>query len=278
MKKVVIVLLVVVMLFGMVGCGAEEPPVHQHTWKEATCETPPKCKECGVVSGESLGHEWSETTCTEASKCTRCNATAGKPLGHDVDEYTRVVEPTCSKEGADSGYCRRCEKHVYPVVPKTPHTRGEVVTIKTATLNEKGTRAVTCAVCGEKISSESYSVTLDEYKEQCETYTYEEISRYPGEYAGKSAKFTGEVIQVIESEKYNGDREYNLRVNVTLTDYGFYEDTIYVFYTAKKEDGRILEGDIVTMYGELAETVTYQSILGASITIPGYNVEHLVLN
>ena len=107
---------------------------------------------------------------------------------------------------------------------------------------------------------------VDMYKDSCKEYDYEEIFRYAESYEGEFAKFTGEVIQVLESDFY-GMKTYQLRVNVTKTQYG-YEDTIYVFYTPMQGMPRILEVDIVTVYGSLNGLETYTSVMNSTVTIP----------
>ena len=120
--------------------------------------------------------------------------------------------------------------------------------------------------------------TLDDvetdYKDACNTYTYEEIARNPESVRGEHAKLIGEVIQVVEDGS-----SVILRVNITKNSYGYYEDTIYVRYIRKSEtEDRILEDDIVTIYGLLAGTETYTSTLGASITLPKVIAEYIEIN
>ena len=107
---------------------------------------------------------------------------------------------------------------------------------------------------------------IQTYKEECQTYNYKDIFRYAEDYKGKYVKFTGEVIQVME-DTYGVIKMYTLRVNVTKTDYG-YEDTVYVRYFPMENAPRILEEDIITIYGELEGLETYTSIMGSSVTIP----------
>lgn len=114
---------------------------------------------------------------------------------------------------------------------------------------------------------------INAYKENCEEFDYESIARNPDQYKGKYAKFTGEVIQVLESGK-----NVELRVNVTKGAY-MYEDTIYVTYTRKNEtESRILENDIVTIYGTLEGLKSYESILKTTITIPQINAKYIDIN
>ena len=51
-----------------------------HTWADATCESPKTCSVCKATEGEALGHDYVEAT-TEAPKtCKNCGATDGEPL------------------------------------------------------------------------------------------------------------------------------------------------------------------------------------------------------
>lgn len=108
----------------------------------------------------------------------------------------------------------------------------------------------------------------NEYRELCKTYTYDEIARNPDKYEKSLAKFTGEVIQVLK----DGD-EIQMRVNVTCEDF-YYTDTVFVFYNASNKTN-VLEGDIVTMYGELRGMQEYESVLGQEISIPRIYVKFI---
>lgn len=112
------------------------------------------------------------------------------------------------------------------------------------------------------------------YKSKCKEYTYEQMARNPKKVKGKYAKLTGEVVQVMEDGDF-----VELRVNITKDSYGYYSDTVYVYYTMKSKKGdRILEDDIITIYGKLAGTETYTSVLGSEITLPKINAEYIELN
>lgn len=85
-------------------------------------------------------------------------------------------------------------------------------------------------------------------------------------------KYTGEIIQVLED---GNDRQ--LRVNITKGRYS-YTDTIYVMYTKKEGESRLLEDDIVTLYGKNMGTVSYVSVLGSTVTLPCVYAEYIELN
>ena len=101
------------------------------------------------------------------------------------------------------------------------------------------------------------------YKQSCMQYDYREISRYPSDYEGEDAYFRGYVRQVLED-----GNDVQLLVDVTENDYGW-DDSIIVWYTRQSADeARILEEDIVELWGELEGLYTYESLIGESITVP----------
>ena len=126
----------------------------------------------------------------------------------------------------------------------------------------------------KKTEAEIKEEEKNTFKASCQRYTYEEISRNPDAYKGKPAVFTGEVIQVQE-QKMAPYIVATLRVDVTKNEYGWYEDTIYVTYVFPEGDPRILEDDIITMYGTLNGLKSYTSILGATITIPEFTAKYI---
>lgn len=255
-------------------CGETEGDPLGHKWKEATCTEPKTCSVCGETEGEPLGHKWKEATCTEPKTCSVCGKTEGKPSGHVVDEWEVTQEPTCTEAGSREGTCTACGEIVKEEVEATGHTPAEDwEIIEEATSTSAGKRAILCVDCGEQIETETYELSEEEkeeaFKDECETYTYEEIARDPDDYIGEKARFTGKVIQVMQK-----GNSYTLRVNITKTRWG-YDDTILVSYSAKDGDSRILEDDIVTMYGFLGGTYTYETVMGSSLTVPLLYAEYI---
>lgn len=117
----------------------------------------------------------------------------------------------------------------------------------------------------------------DEFIKECQSYTYKEIARNPDNYKGKNVVFEGHVIQTMES-----GNKVVMRVDVTKEANEFvsggylYSDTVYVEYTRKSDsESRILEDDIIKMYGTLNGTKTYDSVLKANITIPYLLAEYI---
>lgn len=270
MKKLYLAALVMVMIFIVTACG------HTHAWEEASCTTPKTCSTCGETEGEALGHTWVEATCAEPKTCSTCDITEGEPLEHTVENWETTIEPTCTAEGTKSGICIKCKTTMEDSIPKTEHIPGEWVISKDATATSAGERTQSCTLCGEVVNTEEFTLSPEEieaqYKESCVTYDYDTIARDPDKYMLTYGKYTGEIIQVLED-----GNELQMRVNITQERYG-YSDTIYVLYTLEEGESRLLEDDIITIYGMNMGTVSYQSVLGATITIPCVYAEYIDLN
>ena len=98
--------------------------------------------------------------------------------------------------------------------------------------------------------------------------SYDEIARHPNDYDGELLTFSGEVAQVIE-----GDGTTELRIAVD----GDYDDIIYGIYDNRILDSRLLENDKIQFYGESCGIISYQSTLGATISIPSISIYKIVI-
>ena len=115
-------------------------------------------------------------------------------------------------------------------------------------------------------------VSEAQYKGMCEVIEFDQLARNPDNYKDKMFKFTGEVIQVMEGSGY-----VEIRLNVTKvssegSDWVYYEDTIYAKITMEDGADRILEEDIITIYGVCSGSYSYKSVLGSQVTLPRMEV------
>lgn len=261
-------------------CGETEGEVLGHEWENAVCIKPKTCKRCGETEGKPLGHQWDAATCTEPKTCRVCGETEGEALGHQVLQWETVKPATCIEEGEQTGVCDVCARNTTETIPITEHTAGQWVVTVEPTEDEPGEWTLYCAVCGEVMETQVYELSAEEikqrYKDNCSSYSYETLARDPGGYKGTYGKYTGEVIQVMESS-FLGVISYTLRINITKGKYG-YSDTIYVTYMQSGDAPRILEDDIVTVWGMNNGSKTYQTVLGASVTIPWVEAEYIEIN
>jgi hypothetical protein len=108
----------------------------------------------------------------------------------------------------------------------------------------------------------------------CKGYDYREISRNPDNYLSEPCKFKGKVIQVQES-----GLNVTLRINVTEGSYGSWDDTIYVDYKRlDSAESRILDDDIIMIYGTLNGIKTYTTVLRSKMSIPWVKAKYIEIN
>lgn len=149
----------------------------------------------------------------------------------------------------------------FNITNPTTLVAGETSTITITYENQQCTLDVTCTTLSEA-----------QYKEQCQNVSYSDLARNPDNYKSTKIKFTGKVVQVIGGDDSIGA----LRVNVTKGKYG-YDDTIYVMYVPDPSN-RILEDDIISLYGVSTGLYSYTTVLGAQVTIPSVLAVYVDIN
>lgn len=262
-----------------VKCGKTKgEPTEDHDWKEATCTEVKVCLVCDREEGEPLGHSWKEATCLEPKTCSVCEVTEGEPLGHTVKEWKETKAATCTEKGLEAGECTVCKEQLERDVKKKDHEPGKWAVVKKAEWNVAGEKEKKCKNCGEVLDTKEYELSDAEkesvFKGSCQSYTYEQIARDPDTYFLEHAVYTGKVVQVMQ----NGSDGNRYRVNITPTSWGGFEDTIYVEmpeYAVKRMPKRVLEDDIVTVWGYNFDTITYETVLDAKLTIPAVFGEYM---
>lgn len=117
-------------------------------------------------------------------------------------------------------------------------------------------------------------ISKEEYIVTCIELPYEDVARNPNKYIDTNAVFTGKVVQVQEN-----NNNIMFRVDVTKNAYGIWSNTIYVDYRRKTEnESRILENDIITIYGKMNGIKNYTSVMGNQISIPHIIAEYIDIN
>lgn len=89
-------------------------------------------------------------------------------------------------------------------------------------------------------------------------YSYQQLARNPDAYLNQKVKFSGEVLQAD-----NGDPSY-----IRLAINSDYDSVLFVTFDPDIIDYNLLENDQVTVYGVDLGEYTYETVLGASVTIP----------
>lgn len=98
-------------------------------------------------------------------------------------------------------------------------------------------------------------------KESCSSIPYNEFARNPDGFNGKKVFLSGQIIQIMENGK-------NLALRVNVNENNSHNNTIYVLYTLKEDEKRLLDSDQVNIWGVLKGIETYQTIFGSSVSIP----------
>lgn len=109
--------------------------------------------------------------------------------------------------------------------------------------------------------------TADQIKALAKNVPYDLLARNTEEYIGDIVYYRGQVVQVSEVRGL----KVILRVNVTEKQYGLWDDTVWVNY----EGPRVLENDIVHIWGKVMGRRTYTAVLGNQVTIP--EIQALIL-
>ena len=98
--------------------------------------------------------------------------------------------------------------------------------------------------------------TREQFQTACEKISYDDLARDTEKYVGKRVTLTGEVIQVLER-----GNNVTMRVNVTkkgTSQFAYWTDTVLVTYARSPNESRILENDIIQLWGTVKGRTTYR--------------------
>lgn len=132
------------------------------------------------------------------------------------------------------------------------------------------------AVSGESTEPPVNEVVLSDsdieyaYKKSCVNYyDYGDIFRNSHSYVGLPATFTGYVYQAI----YEGTSAF-LLVDVA-TEYDREDKLIWASFDTSTVKSKVLEGDVIHIYGNLDDVYSYESLQGLPITVPKMDIIYI---
>lgn len=103
----------------------------------------------------------------------------------------------------------------------------------------------------EVTDKETIEETEEEYKASCVEYKYKDVLRNPGDYIGKRIKVTAKISSVHEASWMNDTKYYFAYSN---DEYDLWLGDMYgVFDERSEENPKLLEDDIITVYGEISD-------------------------
>ena len=117
-------------------------------------------------------------------------------------------------------------------------------------------------VKGTEIASETekqVSETMEEYKASCQEYNYKDVLRNPENYIGQRVKITAKVYSVHDKSWLNPVKYYFAYTN---DEYDMWIGDEYGIFDYR-DDGefKILEDDIIAIYGEISEPQETTSLI-----------------
>lgn len=256
----------------------------------------PKCdhvfKETKTFAATCVDEGYTEYTCEKCGIHKSDNFT--EALGHDI-EAKRVKEPTETEEGRIEAYCKRCgETLATRAIPKKEPLVSEPIT-------EEPTQPATTAQPTEvpkkqddkkESKTEEKPKTTDapekteeqiiqEYKNSCSKISYEELARNPEKHKGEHLYFKGKVFQVKEPSLF--ESKTSILVSVTPKTYEYFNETFWednVYFSIKLDDkaDRILQDDIIEIWGECTGIQKYYNVLGTKTSLPGVDIKYYKLS
>lgn len=131
----------------------------------------------------------------------------------------------------------------------------------------------------EETPAEEPEESKEDFIKSCEEIDYKTLARNPDSHKGENMKFTGQVIQVSDSNSIFSSGT-TLRINVTAEENEFAEggylwsDTILANVEIPDGADRILENDIIDIYGVCDGLYTYKTVLGDNKSLPLINVKY----
>ena len=118
----------------------------------------------------------------------------------------------------------------------------------------------------EQEQLQSPEISLDSAKENALHLEYDTLLRFNEEYVGDIVYYKGEVVQMV----HRYDDTYLLFINPDTGEW-LNSDRLAVHYSGQ----RILEDDVVEVYGVVAGLYEYEAVLGNQVIVPEIDALYL---
>lgn len=184
----------------------------------------------------------------------------------DFDEYRERMSPYEDLEESEANARKiEAEKIAAKEKEEEEKRKAEEEAAKKAEAEQKEKEKAEAEAAKKAEEEEAERAEQEKIARGYETgITYEQLARTPDDYMGEKIKFSGKVIQVIE-----GTDEIQLRFAVNDN----YDQVMYLAYTPDIVDQRVLEDDFLVISGYSIGTISYESTMSGTITIPASIVE-----
>jgi hypothetical protein len=175
-----------------------------------------------------------------------------------------IGQTPCQKEVAPGKHTIICKAEGYYTASKTIEFTGYEFTQDVQFALEM-TPEKKVQVEAEKAEAEKAKIQT--FKDSCQTVEYRILKKNPDAYKDQKLTYTGEIVQIIEEPGITF-----MRVNITRDEYGYWNDTVAVFYLGSID---VYEEDIIQFWGIGGGSYTYESTAGWNITIPRIDAKYV---
>ncbi len=170
-----------------------------------------------------------------------------KPTAEDV------AAKKAEKEAADREKAEKAEADKKAKAEAKAKKKKEAEAKKKAEAEAKAKAEEEAKIAAEKEKAEK--------KANAQPIPYAQLIKNPDRHAGEYVKYKGEIVQIQESDNYTV-----IRLAVTQSSYGYdFNDVVWVEYPDYTD---YVDGDIITVYGSIIGSHSYQSQAGWDITVP----------
>lgn len=120
-----------------------------------------------------------------------------------------------------------------------------------ATEESEGYEEYKCKSCGEteKKTLEKIVLSETEYKALCKQIDYRELCRNPEKYIGEKVTVTVAVRQIVDAELFSNKKAWRAYSDTDGYEV-YFDDEYYMLDERGDGSGKIIDDDIVVVYGE----------------------------
>lgn len=112
-----------------------------------------------------------------------------------------------------------------------------------------------------------------EYKDSCNEYKYKDVLRNPEDYVGEKVKITVKISTAIEESWMNDCKYYFAYSN---DEYDWWLGDEYVIFDRREEQKpKLLEDDVITVYGEIADPEHTTSLILSSSELFAIDMKYI---
>lgn len=106
------------------------------------------------------------------------------------------------------------------------------------------------------------------YKASAQTIPYNQLKKNADRYAGDRVKFTGQIMQIQESDYGDG----MMLLSVTNEGYDIWDDNVWVNYSGSIKSA---EDDVITVYGKIDGSKSYETQIGGETYVPEMTAKYI---